>query len=123
MKKITKPYWQEQVRYAYAYVMAAGLTFFAFALVQGNLLSGGLLAAALLLAAAAQLYIQSRYFLHLDEKGGVTKWRMQSYLFTWLTVLIVVIGSLWIMFNLDYNMMMSPSEMTDYMLEQNAKGF
>jgi len=123
MKKVPKPYWREQVRYAYAYVMAAGLTFFAFALAQGNLLSGSVLAAVLLAAAAAQLYIQSRYFLHLDEKGELPKWRIQSYLFTWFTLLIIVVGSIWIMFNLDYNMMLSPNEMTDYMLEQNAKGF
>lgn len=123
MKKVTKPYWREQIRYAYAYATAAGLTLIAFAIVQGNLLSGSVLAAALLLAAIAQLYIQSRYFLHLDQKSNLSRWQLKTYAFTWLTLLIVVIGSMWIMFNLDYNMMMSPAEMTDYMLEQNAKGF
>lgn len=123
MKKVSATYRREQARYTYAYAMAAGLSFFAFAVAQGRMLVGSALAAVLLIAAAAQLYIQSRYFLHLDDKKEVPRWRLASYLFTWLTLLIVVIGSLWIMHNLNYNMMMSPTEMTNYMLEQNGKGF
>ena len=75
------------------------------------------------MAAAAQLYIQSRYFLHLDDDKEKPKWRLASYLFTWFTLLIIVVGSLWVMNNLNYNMMMIPEEMTERMLEQNAKGF
>ena len=42
-----------------------------------------------------------------------------------LIVGIVVIGTLWIMHNLDYNMGndMSPVEKEEYMLEQKDKGF
>lgn len=123
MAKKDNTYKREQARYSYAYVMAAGLTFFAFTIVQGNMLTGTVLAAVLLVAAVAQLYIQSRYFLHLDDRADRPRWRLASYVFTWFTVLIVVVGSLWIMHNLDYNMMMSPSDMTNYMLEQNGKGF
>lgn len=123
MKKPTITYRREQLRYTYAYGMAAGLTFFAFAIAQGSVLEGTALAVALLAAAAAQLYIQSRYFLHLDDKTEVPRWRLVSYIFTWLTLLIVVVGSLWIMHNLNYNMMMSPNEMTEYILKQNSKGF
>ena len=95
MKKPTSAYKREQLRYAYAYVVAAAL----------------------------QLYIQSRYFLHLDDDHERPRWRLASYIFTWFTLLIVVIGSLWIMMNLNYNMMMSPKEMNEYMLKQNTKGF
>lgn len=123
MARIAKQYRHEQLRYTYAYVMAAGLTFFAFSIVQGNLLDGTALAAVLLVAAAAQLYIQSRYFLHLDDTAERPRWRLASYVFTWFTLLIVVVGSIWIMFNLNYNMMMDSTEMTDYMLEQSGKGF
>lgn len=123
MKKNIGAYRRGQARYTYAYAMAAGLTFLAFAIAHGNLFTGTSLAAVLLAAAAAQLYIQSRYFLHLDDKKEVPRWRLASYVFTWLTLLIVVVGSLWIMYNLNYNMGMSPSDMTNYMLEQNGKGF
>lgn len=116
-------YQTEQLRYTYAFVIAAALTFIAYSLVTGKLLEGSWLAAALLAAAAAQLYVQSRYFLHLDDDTQKPKWRLASYLFTWFTLLIIVVGSLWIMNNLNYNMMMSPEEMNEHMLEQNAKGF
>jgi cytochrome o ubiquinol oxidase operon protein cyoD len=86
--------------------MAAGLTFFAFAITQGALVTGATLAAILLIAGAVQLYIQSRYFLHLDDTSDVPRWRLVSYVFTWLMLLIIVLGSLWVMNNLNYNMMM-----------------
>ena len=123
MKKILSEYRRERSRYTYAYILAAALTFIAYAVVQGAFFEGTILAAALLGCAALQLYIQSRYFLHLDDAKETPKWRLASYLFTWLTLLIVVVGSLWIMYNLNYNMMMDPAEMTEYMLEQNGKGF
>lgn len=123
MKKIMNDYKRERSRYTYAYILAAALTFIAYAIVQGGFFEGTMLAAALLSCAALQLYIQSRYFLHLDEPKETPKWRLASYVFTWFTLLIVVIGSLWIMHNLNYNMMMDSTEMTEYMLEQNGKGF
>ena len=123
MKKPTSAYKREQLRYAYAYVVAGALSFFAYIIVQGNMIEGYVLAAILLGAAALQLYIQSRYFLHLDDDGERPRWRLASYVFTWFTLLIVVVGSLWVMMNLNYNMMMSPKEMNEYMLKQNTKGF
>ena len=44
------------------------------------------------------------YFLHLDSKseGG---WNLIAIVFAALIILIVVVGSLWIMWNLNYNMM------------------
>ena len=122
MKRLSN-YRRDQIRYTYAYAIAAALTFIAYSLVTGQLLEGRWLAGALLVAAAAQSYIQSRYFLHLDDDKEKPKWRLASYLFTWFTLLIIVVGSLWVMNNLNYNMMMSPEEMTERMLEQNAKGF
>ena len=38
-------------------------------------------------------------------------------------LLIIVVGSLWIMANMNYNMHMSPEQIKDYMIEQNKKGF
>lgn len=122
MKQLSH-YRREQIRYTYAYAIAAALTFIAYSLVTGHLVEGQWLAGTLLALAAAQLYIQSKYFLHLDDDAERPKWRLVSYLFTWFTLLIIVVGSLWIMNNLNYNMMMSPEDMNSYMLKQNAKGF
>ena len=123
MKKLPPNYRREHFRYAYAYLLAAGLTLLAFMLVEGRMMAGKALAIALLAAAAAQLYIQSRYFLHLDETSHTPRWKLASYLFTWLTLLIVVVGSLWVVYNMNYNMGMGPTEMLDYMMDQNSKGF
>jgi cytochrome o ubiquinol oxidase operon protein cyoD len=51
-----------------------------------------------------QVLVHLVYFLHLDSKseGG---WNMVAIVFSAIIILIVVVGSLWIMWNLNYNMM------------------
>ena len=123
MKTGDKTYKHQQRRYAYAYVMAAALSIAVYALAAGEWLSGVLFATVVLAAAALQLYIQSRYFLHLDDTHEQPRWKLMSYLFTWLTLLIIAVGSVWIMGHLNYNMGMSPDQMDKYMQEQSLRGF
>lgn len=75
-----------------------------------------------LVLAAVQLVIQLLTFLHLNTEAR-PRWQTQSFLFTMLTAVIIVVGSIWIMVNLNYNMGMSPEQMDAYMLKQNKKGF
>ncbi|MCA9327819.1 cytochrome o ubiquinol oxidase subunit IV, partial [Candidatus Saccharibacteria bacterium] len=65
--------------------------------------------------AAAQLYVQSVFFLHLsaERKLRMTLW---STLFTIMVVVIIVVGSLWIMQNLNYNMM--PDDVSQYIQQE-----
>ena len=82
-----------------------------------------LLAAASLLALATiQLVVQLICFLHLGTNPR-SIFKTHTFIFTFMTMLIVVIGSLWIMRNLDYRMSTSVEEMNQYMQEQNKKGF
>lgn len=53
--------------------------------------------------AISQLLVQLIFFLHLG-RGSNVRWNILVFLFATLVILIVVIGSLWIMNNLDYNM-------------------
>lgn len=76
----------------------------------------------LLLLAALQLFIQLVSFLHLGLRDR-SRGRTFSILFTIIMMLVIVIGSLWIMKNLDYRMGMSGSDMNMYMQDQNKKGF
>jgi cytochrome o ubiquinol oxidase operon protein cyoD len=70
----------------------------------------------ILALAVVQLVVQSVFFLHV---GRDNKWKLITYLFAILIVLIIVVGSLWIMNNLNYNMMqMTPEQMELYM-QQN----
>lgn len=71
---------------------------------------------------AIQALGQARLFLHLDEEKK-PHWQLHSFWFTILMVLVIVIGSLWVMINLNYNMGMSPEQMNEYMMRQNKKGF
>ncbi|RAP72172.1 cytochrome o ubiquinol oxidase subunit IV [Candidatus Erwinia dacicola] len=56
------------------------------------------------ICAVVQVLVHLVYFLHLDSKseGG---WNLIAIVFAALIILIVVVGSLWIMWNLNYNMM------------------
>ncbi|WP_116964595.1 cytochrome o ubiquinol oxidase subunit IV [Fastidiosibacter lacustris] len=51
-----------------------------------------------------QLYVQLVFFLHLSTDSKA-RWNLISFVFAVIVVLILVIGTLWIMFNL-YSMMM-----------------
>lgn len=123
MKTKSNPYRKEQLRYAYAYILAAALSIAVYAIAVGGVFEGVLFAGVVLFAAALQLYIQSRYFLHLDDRKEKPRWKLVSYAFTWLTLLIIAVGSVWIMGHLNYNMGMSPSQMEDYMKEQSLRGY
>lgn len=76
----------------------------------------------ILVAAMLQLIVQIFYFLHISDESK-PRWRQTSFLFTLLMVLVIVIGSIWIMINMNYNMGMSGEDMNTYMIEQNKKGF
>lgn len=69
--------------------------------------------------ALTQLLVQLLFFLHL---GREEKPRLNLIVFAFMLVVIGIVagGSLWIMHNLNYNMM--PEEMNQHMLDQYKKG-
>jgi len=81
------------------------LTLIPFALVAEHLLAPQHLYIVLLALAVLQLYVQVYYFLRLDTNPKA-RWNLVSFLFTIVIILTIVIGTLWIMYNLNYNMMM-----------------
>lgn len=58
---------------------------------------------AILILAIIQLVVQLVFFLHLGREDK-PRWNLLVLGFAVLVVLIVVVGSLWIMSNLSYNM-------------------
>ncbi len=81
--------------------------------------SGGVVVIILALA-VIQALVQLFFFLHLGEEKG-PRWNLVVLLSTFALILILVVGSIWIMGNLNYNMMsMSPSQMDSYMLNQGS---
>lgn len=105
--------------YTAGFVLSIMLTLAAYISVTEKLFSGWALVYAITALAITQLIVQAIFFLHLgDEKKP--RFNLMTFIFTALVVAILVIGSLWIMKNLDYNMM--PKQQEEYMLDQYDKG-
>lgn len=109
-------------RYGIGFVLSLILTLTAYNLVLYRSTSTWLVAG-LLVMAVVQLIVQLVFFLHLGDEAK-PRYKLLSFVFMGGILVIIVVGSIWIMNNLDYNMMnMSPQEKTDYMTTQKDKGF
>ena len=101
--------------YIIGFVLAIALTLLSFSLVfihnssSHEFFSHFVLRTAIIVLAVLQLFIQMIYFLHLGRESK-PKNNFVTFVLTILFVAIVVGGSLWIMANLNYNMMQMPSE-------------
>jgi cytochrome o ubiquinol oxidase subunit IV len=91
--------------YLIGFVASAVLTIIPFWIVMGGVIDGKVTAAVVVVALAiVQIIVQTSAFLHLNARaeGG---WNLVAYVFTAVLVVIVIGGSLWIMFHLNANMM------------------
>lgn len=84
--------------------LSLAITMVSFALVIYHLMSSKDLAFTIMLLAVLQLLAQVVFFLRMNSSSPEGKWTSMSFVFVILVVLIIVIGSLWIMHNLNYNM-------------------
>ena len=99
--------------YVVGLVLSVAATLIAYYFVVNQLWPKEVLIYIVMAIAVIQLAIQAVFFLHIG-RGSHAK--LVTFLFAMLIVVVVVIGSIWIMNNLDYNMMqMSPDEMKEYM--------
>lgn len=101
---------------------AAVLTIIAYLSVSQHWFSAWATAAFVLLLAIVQFLVQTYYFLHLRGEAK-PRWRSWTFVYAIIMMLIVVVGSLWVMYNLNYRMGMSGREMEKELLHQNTKGF
>lgn len=90
--------------YIVGFIISLVLTIIPFVIVAKHMLSNNAMYITIGLFALAQLFIQLVFFLHLSFKSSA-KWNLSVFLFTLVVVLILVLGSLWIMINLDFFMM------------------
>lgn len=108
--------------YTIGFVISIVLTLTAYIVVTNHWFSKQIIIYSIMGLAAVQLVVQLVFFLHLGRESK-PRWNLAAFAFMLAVLLILVIGSLWIMNNLNYNMTMSPQEMNDYMLKQTNKGF
>ncbi|MEK7148739.1 MAG: cytochrome o ubiquinol oxidase subunit IV [Patescibacteria group bacterium] len=89
--------------YVTGFVLSIILTLIPYFIVAKHMLGNQSLIWAVVLFAVAQLLAQVVFFLHLSKKSKPL-WNMVVFAFTIFVVSFLVIGSLWIMYNLNYNM-------------------
>ncbi|HUC20924.1 MAG TPA: cytochrome o ubiquinol oxidase subunit IV [Candidatus Polarisedimenticolaceae bacterium] len=104
--------------YVIGFVLSLALTLEAYALVINHVLSGSWLLAAIMATAVVQLMVQLIFFLHLGSESK-PKWNLVVFLFMLMVLFILVLGSLWIMHNLNYHMM-SPAETNTYIIHDEG---
>lgn len=90
--------------YVVGFVMSIILTLGAYMLVVGGAFTVNETVGAIIALAVAQLVVQVLYFLHMGSEAR-PRWNTMSFVFTAFIVLALVVGSLWIMANLNYNTM------------------
>ena len=90
--------------YAIGFILAVILTVIPFKLVMDGSMDKGTILWIILGMAAVQILVHLKYFLHLDTSSDQRS-NVIALLFTALILVIVVAGSLWIMHNLNANMM------------------
>ncbi|MCX7121014.1 MAG: cytochrome o ubiquinol oxidase subunit IV [Gammaproteobacteria bacterium] len=90
--------------YMIGLVLSLILTLTAFFCVSAHLLPNRDLFILITALAIAQLFTQVICFLRLNmsDEG---RWNSLAFMFTFIIVFVLVGGSLWIMYNLNYNMM------------------
>lgn len=91
--------------YTIGFVLSVILTAIPFWLVMGNVFANPATTAFTILGfAAVQIVVHMVYFLHMNAKveGG---WSMLAMLFTLILVVIVLAGSIWVMYHMNQNMM------------------
>jgi len=91
--------------YMTGFVLSVILTAIPFWLVMGQVLPSKNATALVILAfAAVQMVVHMVYFLHMNRKveGG---WSLLALIFTAALVLIMLSGSIWVMYHMNTNMM------------------
>ena len=90
------------------------LTAAAFWVASTDLVWGPAVPAAIVVLAVAQMGVHLVFFLHVTTGPDNTN-NVIALAFGVLIVLLVIVGSIWIMAHLDHNMMMSTDEMKQHM--------
>ena len=103
--------------YMTGFALSVVLTLGAYFLVVAQMLPGAVLTAAIITLALIQFIVQIVCFLHLgSDRASRSKVIILGCIA--VIVLILVAGSLWIMFDLNQRMTLDPAQMQEYMNEQ-----
>ena len=109
-------------RYLSGFTLSLVLTLLAYYVAVTKQFALAQLLTLLAVFALLQLIVQLGYFLHIFEKAS--RLRLVAFGFMTMILVLIVAGSIWIMYHLNYNMMdMKPTDKDNYMTSQKDKGF
>ena len=86
------------------FLLCVILTVAAYYIVQHHIMPTEQALATIVILGVVQLLVQATFFFRLNTKTASGKWDLLTFFFTILIIAIVVCGSLWIMYNLNYYM-------------------
>jgi cytochrome o ubiquinol oxidase subunit IV len=104
--------------YVMGFAFSIYLTLTAYLLVTHRAFSKSTLVACITGLALLQFIIQLKYFLHLGA-GEKPRWKVMVFYFMIVVVLIIVLGSLWIMTHLNYHMK-TPAELKTFLRTEES---
>lgn len=90
--------------YLTGFILSVILTAIPFVMVMNGHYSYGATMTTVLICAVVQLLVHVVCFLHLNT-ASENRWNLTAFIFTLIIIAIVVGGSVWIMWNLNLNMM------------------
>lgn len=103
--------------YVVGYVLSLYLSLVAYVAVERHRLNKQTLIVGIVGCALVQFLVQLACFLHLNRLVS-SRWRWLTLATITSMILLLVIGSLWIMANMNYRM--SPEQMNRYMQSQDS---
>lgn len=103
--------------YILGFLISLILTLLAYILIVGQFASTGILIIILIVLALIQLIVQLIFFLHLGQESK-PRWHLTFFISAVGIILLIVIGSIWIMYHLNYNM--TPAQMNQYLLNEEG---
>ncbi len=91
-------------QYSIGFILSVILTIIPFGMVMKGM-TGGAVVATIAITAIAQVLVQLVFFLHMNSSSE-QRWNVIAFVYTILTIAVLLIGSVWIMNYLHSNMML-----------------
>lgn len=107
------------IAYSIGFIGSIALTLTAYLLVTNAVFSGWTTAIVIACLAVIQAIVQLVFFLHLGQEDR-PRWRLLTMLAMLAILIIVVFGSIWVMYDLNDRMMPTEQEMIKYMDKQEG---
>ena len=92
-------------QYTIGFILSVILTVIPFGMVMAGGFGRGIVMAVIAITAVAQVLVQLVYFLHMNSSSE-QRWNVIAFIYTVLCIAALLVGSVWIMNYLHYNMMM-----------------